>query len=226
MNYRRFAALFLSFTMATIPGVEACTRILWNDNSLGVFVSRTMDWPESTNPILTIFPAGIERNGALLAAETVIKENPATWTSKYGSVATQVYGMGTADGLNEKGLGVHMLYLKATDFGDRDPEKKGVHAGLWAQYLLDNATNVEEALALHESIQPVMVSAHGRDATVHLAIEDASGDSAIIEYIEGEPVIHHGRQYTIMTNAGDMCAYRKPKSGHSGDEVRQGSRVS
>lgn len=209
----QLAALGLTFTLAAAaPVAEACTRILWNDNNLGVFVSRTMDWPESTEPILTIFPAGIERNGSLFAGETVVKENPATWTSKYGSVATQVYGMGTADGVNEKGLGVHMLYLKATDFGDRESEKKGVHAGLWAQYLLDNAANVKEALALQAEIQPVMVSAHGHDATVHLAVEDASGDSAIIEYIEGRPVIHHGRQYTVMTNDppyGDQLALLK-----------------
>ena len=34
-----------------------------------------------------------------------------------------------------------------------------------------------------------------RLATVHLAMSDASGDSAIVEYIDGEQVIHHGRQY-------------------------------
>jgi penicillin V acylase-like amidase (Ntn superfamily) len=45
-----------------------------------------------------------------------------------------------------------------------------------------------------------MVEARGRKATVHLAMEDASGDSAIVEFIDGKPVIHHGRQYRIMTN--------------------------
>lgn len=37
-------------------------------------------------------------------------------------------------------------------------------------------------------------------ATVHLASEDASGDSAIIEYTKGKPVIHQGRRYQIRTN--------------------------
>ena len=73
-------------------------------------------------------------------------------------------------------------------------------AGLWTQYLLDNAANVEEALKLFEGIQIVRVEANGHKANVHVAIEDASGDSAIIEFIGGKPVIHHGRQYTIMTN--------------------------
>ena len=46
----------------------------------------------------------------------------------------------------------------------------------------------------------VMVEAQGHKANVHLAIEDAGGDSAIIEYIDGKPVIHHGSQYRLMTN--------------------------
>ena len=53
--------------------------------------------------------------------------------------------VGTADGVNERGLAAHMLYLQATDFGPRDTSMPAVHAGLWAQYLLDNAANVGEA---------------------------------------------------------------------------------
>lgn len=186
---------------AAFPGLaEACSRILWNDNGYAVMVGRTMDWPESTQPILTVFPRGLERDGGKAGPETVVAENPARWTSKYGSVVTTVYGIGTADGMNEKGLAAHLLYLTATDFGARDTAKKGVQAGLWAQYMLDNAATVEEALKLFEGIQPVMVEANGHKATLHLAMEDATGDSAIIEYIGGKPVIHHGREFRVMTN--------------------------
>ena len=93
-----------------------------------------------------------------------------------------------------------MLYLTATDFGPRDPSKPAVHAGLWLQYVLDNAADVDEALGLLDKIQIVPAEARGHNATVHLALEDASGDSAIIEYIDGKAVIHHGRQYRVMTN--------------------------
>jgi choloylglycine hydrolase len=93
-----------------------------------------------------------------------------------------------------------MLYLNATDFGPRDPGKPGLQAGLWAQFLLDNAATVKEALALLDTVQVVMVEAQGHKANVHLAIEDASGDSAIIEYVNGQRVVHHGREYRIMTN--------------------------
>ncbi len=40
-----------------------------------------------------------------------------------------------------------------------------------------------------------------RLTTLHLSISDASGDSAIIEYIGGRQVIHHSRDYQVMTNS-------------------------
>jgi len=53
---------------------------------------------------------------------------------------------------------------------------------------LDNAESVADALKLLERVQIVAAEARGHKATVHLAIEDASGDSAIIEHIRGKPV--------------------------------------
>lgn len=189
------AAIGLSFQSA-----EACTRVLWNDNKLAVVSGRSMDWPESTEPTLTVFPRGLERSGSNVGPEVVVADNPATWTSKYGSIVTTVYGIGAVDGLNERGLGAHLLFLTATDFGPRDARKPGLVVSLWAQYVLDNAATVAEALALLPEVQIVMAEARGRKGTVHLALEDRTGDSAIIEYIDGKPVVHHGREYRIMTN--------------------------
>jgi penicillin V acylase-like amidase (Ntn superfamily) len=179
---------------------DACSRILWNDNKLAVVVGRTMDWPESTQPKLVVFPRGVARDGGRVGTETIVKDNAARWTSKFGSLVTSIYRIGTVDGLNERGLGIHMLYLNATDFGPRDTSKPAVHAGLWGQYLLDNAQSVAEALKLLDGIQIVMAEAHGHKANLHLAMEDASGDSAIVEYVGGKRVVHHGREYRIMTN--------------------------
>ena len=193
-------AAVAAFGLRSIRTAEACTRVLWNDNDRAVIAGRTMDWPESTQPILTILPRGMKRDGGRAGPETIVETNSARWASKYGSLVTTVYGIGSVDGLNEHGLAGHLLYLNATDYGPRDTSKPGLHAGLWLQFALDNASSVNEALALLDTIQVVMVEAHGHKATVHLAIEDASGDSAIVEYIDGKPVVHHGRDYRVMTN--------------------------
>jgi choloylglycine hydrolase len=195
---RKLTAFFL--LAATMASSLACTRILWNNNQYGVLVARSMDWPESTEPSLWFLPRGMDRDGSRCGSETVVKENPLQWTSKYASVVVAIYGIGTVDGINEKGLGGHLLYLSKTDFGPRDAGKKGVSAILWLQYVLDQATTVKEALDLLKNVQPVLIQAHGYGSTIHLALEDKTGDSAIIEYLGGKAGIHHGRQYTIMTN--------------------------
>ena len=197
---RLSAVLLLCALIVPFPSAHACTRILSNKNPKYIVVGRSMDWPESTQAILTLLPRGMRRDGGLLGTERVISRNPKTWTSKYASIVTTVYGLGSADGFNEAGLGMHMLYLTATDFGARNPDTPALHAGLWGQYILDNAATVREALAIMEGVNIVMVEAHGRKATVHLALEDASGDSAIIEFIEGRAVVHHSREYRVMTN--------------------------
>jgi penicillin V acylase-like amidase (Ntn superfamily) len=159
-----------------------------------------MDWPESTEPVLTVAPRGYQRHGGKVGSLDVIKENALEWKSQYGSMIVSVYGIGTADGLNEKGLAAHLLYLSSTELPERDPARPGLQIALWAQYLLDNAATVDEAVALMRDVQLVMVESHGHQATVHLAVEDAGGDSAIMENIGGELVIHHGSQYRLMTN--------------------------
>ena len=112
----------------------------------------------------------MKRDGGRVGPTQVVAENALCWTSDYGSLVTTVYGIGTADGINERGLAAHMLYFKTADFGTRDSSRPGLHAGLWAQYLLDNAATVEEAVGLLGAVQLVMVESHGHPATVHLAI--------------------------------------------------------
>jgi choloylglycine hydrolase len=176
-----------------------CTRVLWNTNDVAVFTGRTMDWPESTQPLIVGFPRGRERDG-ISPAGFISDSNPLRWTSRHASLVTTIYGLGTVDGFNEAGLAGHGLYLQETDFGPRDPAKPGVQAGLWLQYLLDQAATVAEALQLMDEIDVLKISARGHDANLHLALEDIGGDSAIIEFAQGRPVIHHGRQFTLMTN--------------------------
>ena len=184
---------------------EACTRIFANDKGGAMLVARSMDWAATTEPVLTVFPRGLARDGGRAGPMIVVADNPARWTSQYGSVVTTIYGIGTADGINERGLAAHMLYFPPADYGPRDPAKPEVQAALWAQYALDNAATVEEALASLAKIQVVKVEieVHGQTqrGTVHLALEDATGDSAILEYLDGKLVVHHGREFRVMTNA-------------------------
>jgi choloylglycine hydrolase len=70
--------------------------------------------------------------------------------------------------------------------------------------VLDNYATVNEAVE-GLSKEPFNLLAptlpNGSPAALHLAISDATGDSAIFEYVKVKLTIHHGKQYTVMTNS-------------------------
>ncbi|MEI8082179.1 MAG: linear amide C-N hydrolase [Actinomycetes bacterium] len=205
---RRFTlalAAVLAVAIAAPAAASACTRILWNDNGVAVLASRNADWEGPTQPVLIALPRGMTRDGGEFAGKQRIPVNPARWTSRYGSVAVSNFRSAVFDGMNEKGLAAHGLWLYASDYGPRDPSRQGIRTTLWTQYLLDNATSVNEAIALQASIQPVLVPIATPDGAavpipVSIAVEDASGDSAIMQYIGGELVVQHGREYRVLAN--------------------------
>lgn len=172
-----------------------CTRILWNSNDVAITVARCMDWAVSDEPELWFVPPGTERSGKA-------DHESHTWTSRYGSVVTSMWGLGTVDGLNEKGFAAHALYLDPDDveFPEADGRPSVANA-LWVQYLLDNYATVAEAVADIDRVRITSPTFRGIELGIHIAIEDASGDSAVIEPLGGELVVHHGREFTVMANS-------------------------
>lgn len=172
-----------------------CTRILWNTNQVAKTVSRCMDWAVSDEPELWFVPRGTERSGNA-------DHESHRWTSTYSSVAVSMWGLGTVDGLNEKGFGAHALYLDPDDVAFPEADgRPSVANALWVQYLLDNYATVAEAVADIGRIRITSPTFRGIQLGVHIAIEDASGDSAVIEPVAGELVVHHGPEYTVMANS-------------------------
>ena len=92
-----------------------------------------------------------------------------------------------------------MLWLvnsKYPEFG-KDSSRKGLSIALWAQYVLDNFATVAEVVAEFEKEEFVVVTDYipgtQKFTTIHLSVSDSSGDSAILEYIDGKIVINHER---------------------------------
>ena len=192
------AVLALATVAASLPAAQACTRIVYQGAGNSFFVGRTMDWATETGTDLWAFPQGMKRDGG-------VGEGSIAWTSKYGSVIAGFYNIASVDGINDAGLAGNVLYLAESEYGDYKTEGKPLlSVGAWLQYVLDNYSTVAEAVdALAGEpfavVAPVLPDGHA--ATGHLALADKTGDSAILEYIGGKLIIHHGKQYTVMTNS-------------------------
>lgn len=200
---------------------QACTRVMCVEEDR-VITSRSMDWKKNIPTALWIFPREMSKDGDV--GNTSLK-----WTSKYGSVVAVGYNSVTADGMNEKGLVANLLWLSEAKYGQSD--KPTISLGAFAQYVLDNYKTVDEAVKGLKKLEFQIKSASlpGNEITLpegmpiptgkgsivklpkavtihlptsmHLAISDVSGDSAVVEFIKGKMVINHSSKYKVMTNS-------------------------
>lgn len=176
-----------------------CTVATWKNNDIAVVTGRNMDWKEDMASKLWILPAGQKRVG-------YSGENALTWESKIGSVVTTCYDIASADGMNEKGLSMHVLWLAESNYGAGNPKQPNLSISLWGQYYLDNFETVQDALASTKQnpfnvVTMQMPSGKTGSATVHLILNDSKGDTAVLEYIDGTLHVWTGDQYCVATNS-------------------------
>jgi penicillin V acylase-like amidase (Ntn superfamily) len=157
-----------------------------------------MDWKLPIVSNLWVFPRGMERTGEA-------GPRSAQWTSRYGSLAVSGYDISTCDGMNEAGLMVNLLWEVTATYPADDGVTPRISLAVFPQYFLDRYATVAEAVAdlranpVHAATGPLPMDT-SRLATVHLSLSDATGDSAVIEFVDGQTVIHHSRDYQVMTN--------------------------
>ncbi|MCA0245858.1 MAG: linear amide C-N hydrolase [Proteobacteria bacterium] len=178
---------------------SACTRLVYLGPNDNIVTARSMDWKSDVATNLWVLPRGMKRSGEA-------GPNSIEWTSRYGSVVATGYDVSTTDGVNEAGLSANVLWLAESEYPKFEKgSKPGLTIAAWAQYVLDNFATVAEAVAALEKEPFTIVTANvpGEDrlTTLHLSMSDATGDSAIVEYIGGKQVIHHDRKYQVMTNS-------------------------
>ncbi|CAI3955897.1 Ntn superfamily (YxeI) (PDB:2BJF) [Commensalibacter communis] len=176
----------------------ACTRAVYLGDNNQIITARSMDWKRDVGTNLWILPQGMDRDGAT-------GDKTIHWKSKYGSVIATGYDIATTDGMNEKGLDVNMLWLVESVYPTPIKDKPTLSISVWGQYVLDNFATVDEAVTALEkepfTVITDTVPGEKRMASLHMSISDPTGDSAIIEYIDGKQIIHHNRKYQVLTNS-------------------------
>ncbi|MHA3723582.1 linear amide C-N hydrolase [Leucobacter sp. HY1910] len=199
-----------------------CTRVLWPDANGAVIVGRNMDFHMDLLSNLWKMPRGIERkdgaNGNL------------NWKAKYGSVIATAFDLIATDGMNEEGLAGHILWLAESDYGKPGASDAQLSQAVWLQYYLDNFATVAEAVEWTNSSEVQVTQLFDPTGhlvpTLHLALNDATGDSAIIEYTSGKPTVYHSREYKVMTNSptfDKQLELVKEIEGLGGDKPLPGS---
>jgi len=172
-------------SILTIDSTNACTTFVINDSTNLVY-GRNFDWDLGSG-LIFLNKRGLEKQ-AFVQPPNI----PAKWVSKYGSITFNQIGVDAPmGGMNEKGLVIAQMGLFESKFPEND-DKEVVNELEWIQYQLDNSATLTEVIENNQKIRILPVA-----VPVHYLICDSLGNIGIIEYINGELVIHQGDDISI-----------------------------
>jgi len=156
----------------------ACTIFHTNDKNDGVLIGRNFDWESSGGKVW--FIQGNEKKNSI----TIFEQNGVDMPY---------------EGINNKGLfiGIAAAPTTNTPFMMLKPIRKSLEM---VRVVLEEASNVDEAIKIFHKYDVAFGKFLG-NPQIHYKIVDASGNSAIINFIENEiEVIKNTKACQVMTN--------------------------
>lgn len=175
----------------------SCSKIVFQGSGNTVIVGRSLDWASNDEVTLRILPRGEERNGHT-------KQNPIVWKSKYGSLVLASKDKMIFAGVNEKNLSADSLWLGDSEYGDVKENEQTLSALYYVNFILDNFASVDEAVNYLENTPIRIVTSNISNSNekfgLHYSITDENGESAVIEYHDGNIKIYRMKGKMVMTN--------------------------
>lgn len=197
----KFKIFFVISFLCIWVSSYACTIISHDFGQHGVYTARTFDFCFDMPYDIAIYPRGLEESGEVSSNKQLV------WTSKFASAMVRERStsvIANLDGMNEKGLGVHVLFLKGSEYEVRDLAKPDIGVYKWAKYVLDNYSSVSEVVNSLDKYQivntTVALAQYKVRIPLHFVVEDAKGNNAIFELIDGKLKIYQGKDKNIVTN--------------------------
>lgn len=178
----------------------ACTTFCLKKKDEVLF-GKNYDWMIGDGMIF-VNKRGVEKSAFVSGNET-----PARWVSKYGNVTFNQYGRDNpSGGMNETGLVIELMWLDNTQYPKPD-SRPVVDVLEWIQYQLDISANIQEVI---KNAEAVRISS---SVKLHYLVNDKSGNSATVEFLNGKTVAHTGEKLPFAALTNDIyeksAAYAK-----------------
>ncbi len=172
--------ILLTFLIAVITTnlVYSCSAVvLKNENQ--ILLAKNFDWTYREGIVIK------NLRGINKTAYFTHTGEPLQWVSKYGSVTFNQNGKEMPyGGMNEKGLTVEMLWLEQTKYNISEA-KAYLNELEWIQFQLDNFETVQQV-----SDHLTDLKIYPIKGKIHYIITDKTGESVIIEYLNGKPTAY------------------------------------
>jgi penicillin V acylase-like amidase (Ntn superfamily) len=192
---------WLSATIALVvlwlcvgPGgspIEGCSSFVLVNDGFAVFAANYDN--EIHEGMLYINKRGLRKTGWTASTSGEI----AQWTSRYASITVNqaTYQLPWA-GMNERGLSLSTMALAETVTPTPDERPPLEYGPFWMQYILDTCATIDDVIASDAKVRLVQT-------VDHYLVADRTGNSAVIEFLGGEMVVHTGDDLPVsaLTNS-------------------------
>lgn len=195
----------LLLCLGLMAEVYACSAFMLKGKEYCV-VGFNENW--ITMPGMVVINArGVRKEG--LSWDRMVSPTPLTiknesWESRYGSVTFNLLSVDMpCYGVNEKGLFVVELFLDKT-YSVPEPDRAALFWGQWIQFQLDQYATVAELLANLNQVPTVdwWPTFPGS----HLYVSDRDGNTAVIEWIDGQLHLFSGENMPLPVLCNDQYA--------------------
>ena len=173
---------------------EACTSFAAPTPDGDVVFGRNFDWNHRSSLLLFTDPPGGYASVCMVDLYYLGMEGMQSipWSKRFTLLAAP---HASIDGMNECGVAIAQNAVPRRNT-PKDPNKPTLLNSQIIRLVLDHAKDVDEALTL---IRQYNVEFAG--VPVHFHIADASGESAIVEYVDGGiSIVREGKLWQVSTN--------------------------
>jgi len=185
-------ATAMLITLLAAPTAFPCTTFVLEGDGQ-IYFGRNLDW-DWENGLVIANPRGLKKTALVDPGHPA-----AQWTSKYGSVTFNQFGLEEPfGGMNEAGLVIENMMLFESRYPAPDSRSE-IDMLQWIQYQLDTCSTVAEVLATDAKIRQPSPTVGAR---IHYLVCDAGGDCATVEFLNGKLVSHRGQAlpYRVLAN--------------------------
>ena len=176
------------------PGDFGCSTVCVKDKNGAVYFGRNFDWENGRAMIVHTVPEnGFESLSTCCLDFLGFGDDYNPEGSMQERIQTLAAIYVPVDGMNEKGLVIADLMAGDKEETHQKTDKPDLTTTTAIRLLLDRAANVDEAVELLKQYD--MNSSIG--AAHHFSIADATGKSAVVEYVNGEMLV---TETNVVTN--------------------------
>ncbi|GGK82060.1 hypothetical protein Ppa06_47870 [Planomonospora parontospora subsp. parontospora] len=188
MRYRGGYDRFAEIAPALTPTGFGCSLFSAHGDPAAPVFGRNFDYDHQPALLLFTTPPDGHASVSMVDVSYLGLKSEADFTTAAGRSALLQAPLLPFDGMNSKGLVVGMATVPSWRPGS-DPARRTVGSVRIMRLVLDGAATVDEALAVfgRHNIDP------SDSPPLHYMVADAAGRSAVVEFVDGEMVVHRGR---------------------------------